>query len=122
MNTADLFAANSIVWPLVVLLMFLLVLKDVRPIVTNMTKGLASQAQSNAVAFAIVIGFGLSSSLSAMIDLFKQLDAQTFRGMSVHQYLGLWCQILNPFIVTVIAKVTANPFEKTKPPANPPTP
>lgn len=115
MNNENLFAAGSVVWPLTVLLMFLIVLKqlrdDVRPIVRSIVTGLSANAQSNAPAYAIAIGFGLSASFSAFWDVFNQLDAASLVALSWHQYAALWTKVLNPFIVAVLAYATQNKFK-----------
>jgi hypothetical protein len=114
MNYADIFAAGSLVWPMTILLMFLVVLKqmrdDVRPIFHSIVSGLAANAQSNATAYAIAIGFGLSASFSAFWDVFNNLDASSLAVMSWHQYAALWTKVLNPFIVAVLAYATQNNF------------
>lgn len=83
---------------------------DLRPIFTNVVGGVAKSAQSNAPAYAIAILFGLSASLSAFIDVFKELSASALSAMSWHQYATLWAKVLNPFIVAVLAYATQNKF------------
>lgn len=135
MNYADIFHADSMVWPLTFLLIALLVLRQVRdevkPIFSSIVGGVAKSAGSNATAYAIAIMFGLSASLSAFYDVFSQLDAKALTDMSWHQYFSLWAKIGNPFIVAVLAYATQNKFtggglSGTNPPlpspVNPPNP
>lgn len=103
------------VWPLVFLLVVLVGAHTARetltPIIENMTKALAIQAQNNAVAVMMAILFGLSASLSAFYDLFSQLTKTDLNLMSWHQYAALWTKILNPFVVAVLAYATQNKFK-----------
>lgn len=129
MNYADIFAAGSIVWPLTILLMFLLVLQRAAsrldPIFGSIVDGVSKNAGSNAVAYAIAIGFGLSASISAFVEVFSQMDKDAFKALSLHQYLVQWCKVGNPFIVAVLAYATQNKFVpkgSTTTPPFPPTP
>lgn len=122
---------TTIIWPLAFLLLALLVLhhvrESVRPIIANLVAALAKQAQANAVAVAIALGFGLSASLSAFIDVFKDLTASAYTGLSFHQYLVLWAKVANPFLVAILAYATQSRFKSgatptdsgTKPPFAP---
>lgn len=113
------FVADSSVWPMTVLLMFLLTLwrvqQDVRPIFIAVRDGVAREAGSNAAAYAIAILFGLTASASAFIDVFQHLDAASLAAMSWHQYATLWVKVLNPFFVAVLAYATQNKFKVDKP-------
>lgn len=120
MSTSEIFAADTIVWPLCYLLGCLCVVyiaqkfyQDVRPIVVGVRDGVAKQAQSNAPAYAICILFGLSASASAFIDVFHQLSSEALRLLSWHQYATLWVKVFNPFIVAVLAYATQNKFVKS---------
>lgn len=120
MSTLDIAEhAERFLWPLVVLFFITVGMRrlgaDLRPIFLQVVNGLARSAGVNAGAWAIVIGFGLSASLSAFYDVFWTMDRDKLMALSYHQYAALWCKILNPFVVTVVAKVTANPFLKSKP-------
>lgn len=101
------FAANSIVWPLTALLGWLLLLKktedSLRPVFTSIIGGVAKNAGSNAVFYAVAIMFGLSASLSAFIEVFQQFDEAAWKAMTWHQYATLWAKVLNPFIVAILA-------------------
>lgn len=110
------FVADSVVWPLTALLMFLLVLwrvqQDVRPIFLTVRDGLVREAGSNAPAYAICILFGLSASASAFVDVFQHMDSASLAAMSWHQYAVQWVKVFNPFIVAVLAYATQNKFVK----------
>lgn len=106
---------SSLVWPLVVLLIALVVLRqireDVRPIFVQVVNGVAQSAGSNAPAYAIAVLFGLSASMSAFVDVFKELNREAILAMSWHQYLVCWAKVFNPFIVAVLAYATQNKFK-----------
>lgn len=110
------FVADSIVWPLTVLLIFLIVLwrvqQDVRPIFIAVRDGVAKEAGNNSAAYAIAIMFGLTAAASAFIDVFQHLTAEALAAMSWHQYATLWVKVLNPFGVAVLAYATQNKFVK----------
>lgn len=76
---------------------------EMRPIFVNIVGGVAKQAQSNAMFYAVALMFGLSSSLSAFVDVFKDMDAATIQSISWHQYAVLWAKVANPFFVTILA-------------------
>ncbi len=110
------FAADSVVWPLTILLIALCILRkveqDVRPIVVSMTRGLARQAETNAAPYAIALLFGVTAAASAFIDVFQAMDADRIAALSWHQYATLWVKIANPFFVAILAYVTQNGFGK----------
>lgn len=123
------------IWPLSFILLGLFVMRqlrqDVQPVFVSIVSGVAKNAQSNAVAYAIAIGFGLSASLSAFVEVFRTMGMDEFKSISWHQYLVLWCKVLNPFIVAILAYATQNkfktgPLSETTPPfpiaPQPPTP
>ncbi len=116
-------ALISSFWPGAVLLVILYLIKRgdaiVQPIVVNVVSGLARTAQTNATAVMIMIGFGLSASLSAFWDVFHSLDKASMTSMSLHQYFSLWAKVLNPFIVAVLAKATNTSTIGTTPAPNP---
>lgn len=85
------------------------------PILTGMVNGLAEQARRNAQAYAIAMMFGLSASLSAFVDVFKDMNAAAFDGMSMHQYLAAVAKVANPFLVAVLAYATQNKFAGKEP-------
>jgi len=107
MNTSDLFAANSIVWPLAFLLIALVILKrireDVRPIFRAMVDPLTKQAQTNAVAWAIGIMLGIQSSLGALKEV---ADAQNWI------VVASTCKIVGPGLCTIVALILRSPTEK----------
>lgn len=110
--TADML---QIIWPLVFLLIMLIVIRqvrdDVNPIFKSVIGGLAQDAGRNAKQYAIAIGFGLSASLSAFVDVFKELDAAAVTSLGWHQYAALWAKCFNPFIVAVLAYATQSSFK-----------
>lgn len=129
MNYAGIFDAGSLVWPLTVLLIFLIILRqardDLQPVYSAIIGGVAKNAQSNAVAYAIAIMFGVSASLMAFIDVFKDMDATLWASITWHQYAALWARVAEPFIVAVLAYATQNKFQGgglggTTPPFPPP--
>lgn len=66
----NIFAADSLVWPLCFLLLALLVLRqirdDVHPIFIGVVKGLTVSAQSNALYFGMMIICGLNAGFPAL--------------------------------------------------------
>lgn len=112
------------VWPLTILLVALLVLRQVReemkPVFNSIIGGLSKNAQSNATQYAIAIGFGLSASMSAFYDVFNDLTSANLTALSWHQYAALWTKVLNPFIVAVLAYATQSNFTTKKPNGTPP--
>ncbi len=118
-------------WPLVLLFVGVMVAnrlsRDMRPIFVNIVGGVAKQAGSNASAYAIAIMFGLSASLSAFVDVFKDITPDKFHELGFLQFLALCAKVLNPFIVAVLAYATQNKFNGgglggTKPPFPEPQP
>lgn len=105
----------QLVWPLTFLLIMLIVLRnvrdDVKPIVNSVVGGLTQDAARNAKQYAIAIGFGLSASIAAFVDVFKDLDAAGVQALGWHQYATLWAKCLNPFIVAVLAYATQSNFK-----------
>lgn len=102
-------------WPLVVALVLLYLLRRVsdrvEPIFISVVNGVAKSAQSNAPAYAIAILFGLSASLSAFVDVFKEMNRDAIVALSWHQYAVLWAKVANPFIVAILAYATQNKFK-----------
>ena len=117
---------SSLVWPLVVVLLGLFVLRRIRqnmdPIFDQVVSGVAKSARANAPAYAIAILFGLSASLSAFVDVFKEMNRDAILAMSWHQYLVCWAKVLNPFVVAILAYATQNKFKGGNPPNQPPDP
>lgn len=113
MNLADIFSANSIVWPMTFLLIALIILRqirdDVRPIFRAMVDPLTKQAQTNAVAWAIGIMLGIQSSLGALKEV---ADAQQW------VVVANTCKIVGPGLCTIVALILRSPTEK-RPPQNP---
>lgn len=106
-------------WPLVVasVLLYLLhrVSNEVKPIVVGVVNGLAKQASSNALAYGLAIGYGLSASLQALAEQATMLD---------WPIIAAFAKIANPFIVAMLA-FAANGFTPTAPkpaPAPPQSP
>lgn len=77
--------------------------KEMQPIFVNVVSGVAQKAQTNAVACAIAMGFGLSASLEALSD-----QATIMHWLVI----AALCKVANPFIVAVLAYATQNGFVK----------
>lgn len=118
--------AVSVIWPLVFLLLMLVAIRQVReevkPIFTSVVGGLTQDAGRNAKQYAIALGFGLSASLSAFVDVFKELDAAAVSALGWHQYAAAWAKCFNPFIVAVLAYATQSNFKPSSGTTNPPFP
>ena len=65
-----------------------------RPVVVKMVEGLATKADSNAMAFGLAMGYGLSASLSALAEQATALN---------WLILAALAKVINPFIVGVLA-------------------
>jgi hypothetical protein len=111
----------AVVWPLSFVLIALLALhrffSDVRPIFVTVVQGVTKNAQSNAPAYAMAIGFGLSASLMALATEAEKLG---------WLYIAAGAKVLNPFIAGCVAYATQNKFiDPSAPPPekkpNPPT-
>ena len=100
------------VWLMVFMLIGLLALRqlraDLKPIFTNIIDGVAKNAGRNSVAYATAIAFGLSASLSAWVDAFKELSSAQAAQMSAWQFSAIFANILNPFIVAMLAYAYRN--------------
>lgn len=109
------FDPSQLIWPFVVLLIVVVMTRrltsDLRPIFVNIVGGVAKGAQSNATAYGIALMFGISASLSAFVDVFKDMNATALAAMSWHQYLVLWAKIANPFCIAILAYATQNNFK-----------
>ena len=110
MNLLDLlYNPPGVIWPLVLFVCLLIVLRqmkaDIEPIFKAVIAGLAKQAASNSQFFAICMAIGISASLSAMNEAFRELTAERAAAMSYFQLAALFSQIANPFLVAVIAYV-----------------
>lgn len=118
----------QVIWPLTFLLLMLVGLRqvrnDVNPILKSVIAGLTTDASRNAKQYAIAIGFGLSASLSAFVDVFKELDSAAILAMGWHQYAAAWAKVAAPFVVAVLAYATQSNFKSpgTNPPFSPPNP
>ncbi len=116
MAPPDIFAAGSLVWPLTLLLIALFVLRqvesDMRPIVTGMIGGLASQSQKNAVKWAMGILMASAASCQALGEVATDLG---------WTYAAALAKVLQPGLVAVIAYVMRSPNEpaQTQPPFPP---
>lgn len=105
---------SQFIWPLAFMLVALVCVRqffqDVRPIFVNVVKGVATQAQSNAAAYALAIGFGLSASLATLADQATALD---------WPYVAAFAKVIQPFVAGCVAYATQNKFVAPKPPENP---
>lgn len=107
MQTNDnVFAASSIVWPLVFLLIALTVLKqvrdDVRPIFRGIVGGLAVKAQSNAVAWALLISV---ATLGAMQSLIEVAHANSW------VFVESFAKVATPFLAGLVAGARVSPVQ-----------
>ena len=104
------FEASSIVWPLVFLLLALLVLKqvrdEIRPIFRNIVGGLAVKAQSNAIAWAIVLLIATLGSMNAL---------QEVAGENNWPFVKAFAKILTPFIAGLVAGARTSPLTNSAP-------
>jgi hypothetical protein len=111
----EYFQAGSLVWPLTVILLALVILRDfreeVQPIVRSMRDALAQQATKNAMAWAMAMMVGASASMQAMVDVFHQLN---------WYYGEAAARIIGPGLIAVIALLRNPP--NSSPPTNPPFP
>jgi hypothetical protein len=78
-----------------------------RPVVVKMIEGLATKADSNAMAFGLALGYGLSASLSALAE------QATLLGWLI---IAAMAKVVSPFIIGVLA------FTARKDRSNEPTP
>ncbi len=113
---------QAIVWPLVVALVVLFMLRRadavVQPIVVNVVNGIAKQAGSNALTYGLAIGYGLSASLQSLSEQATLLHWPVVAAAA---------KVINPCIVAMLAFAAksdlGNPPPKTTttPPFTPPT-
>lgn len=112
MNSADFMAANSLVWPITVLLITLFVLRqieqDVKPIFAGMVRGLAAQSTSNAASWAMAILIASGASCQALGEVATELG---------WIYVAAIAKVFQPGIVALIAYVMRSPVqsENTQP-------
>ena len=85
-------------WPAVVALVLLYLLRRVSarvdPIVINVVNGIASQAQSNALTYGLMIGYGLSASLQSLAEQATLLHWLVVAAIA---------KVINPCIVAMLA-------------------
>jgi hypothetical protein len=102
----DYFAANSLVWPLVVLLVALFVLRqiesDVKPIVSGMVSGLAAQSSRHAASWAMALLMASAASCQALGEVATDLG---------WVYAAALAKVLQPGLVAVIAYVMRSPTQ-----------
>lgn len=103
MEADTLLDIAPLAWPLVVLLLLLVILRKiestVNPIVVKVVSGLANQAGSNALTYGLMIGYGLSASLSALAD----------QATILHWYVvAALAKVVNPCIVAMLAFAAKN--------------
>lgn len=96
-----------VVWPLCFLLVALIVIhlvrEEVKPIMRAVVGGLTTDAGRNYKAYATAIAFGLSASLSAWVEAFKDLTAADAATLSYWQLSALFARVANPFLVAMLA-------------------
>lgn len=119
MNPADYMAANSLVWPMTVLLLALLVLRqvqnEVKPILTGMVSGLAAQSSKNAANWAMACLMASAASMQALGEVATDLG---------WIYAAALAKVMQPGLVAVIAYVMRSPSQSSTPtvPPFPPKP
>ncbi len=104
MNYTDLAEALApLVWPLIVLIIVLFLLRRadavVQPIVIKVVDGLAKQAGSNSLFFGLMIGYGLSAGLQSLAEQATILKWLIIAAMA---------KVLNPIIVAMLAFCAKN--------------
>lgn len=106
------FETLNLVWPLVFLLLALFVLRkveaDLRPVFTNVVAGVAKNAQSNALQYAMGMALACLSSMQALAEVATQFG---------WIYIAAGAKIVGPGLGTLIAFMKPSPAQ---PP--PPTP
>lgn len=111
-----------VVWPLTFLLVALVVIhlvrEEVKPIIRAVVAGLSTDAATHSKTYATYIAFGLSASLAAWVEAFKDLSAANAADLSYWQFSAIFARILNPFIVAILAAAYRNGPSNggTKPP------
>lgn len=97
-------------WPLVVVLVLLIVLRKiestVNPVIVSVVSGLAKQASSNALAYGLAIGYGLSASLQALAEQAVLLN---------WPYVAAFARVFNPFVVAMLAFAANGNIQPTAP-------
>ena len=100
--------------PLFVALILLFILRRadavVQPIVVNVVTGIAKQAQSNALAYGLAIGYGLSASLQALAE-----QATILHWLVI----AAFAKVANPFIVAMLAYAAKSNIGEKQPNQNP---
>lgn len=90
-------------WPLLVLLLLLVILRKIEstinPIVVSVVNGLANQASGNALTYGLMIGYGLSASLSSLAD------QATILGWPV---VAAMAKVVGPFVTAMLAFAAKN--------------
>lgn len=121
-----LYNPPAIVWPLLGALVVLAIFHQLRerlePLTSAIIAGLAKDAGRNSKVYVTALAFGISASLSAWVDAFKDLTAAQAADLSYWQLSAIFARILNPFIVAVLAyayRIQGTPqTTETKPPFN----
>ena len=105
MSADSLFASSSVVWPLVFLLIALLALKqvrdDIRPIFIGIVTGLKEKAQSNAMAWAVMLLVALLGSMQAMIEVAQENHWKIMESLA---------KIATPFFAGLVAGTRQSPI------------
>lgn len=117
MNYSDLFAANSLIWPLSFILIALILLRqlreDVRPIFRGMVGTLADQSSRNAVAWSLGLMMGTLGSLQALSEVAHQME---------WKYLEAFAKVLQPGLAAIVSYIMASPAQKPPIVVSPPVP
>jgi hypothetical protein len=113
----EYFAANSLVWPLTVILLCLLILwrvgDELQPVFKGVVNQLATQSQKYALLWVTAAMYGALASMQALIDVAHQLE---------WYYLEAFARVVGPGIAAIVA-YNRQPIEKSSStPTNPPFP
>lgn len=93
-----------LIWPLTFLLIALVILKKadaaLKPIVTGVVNGVASNATQHALAWAMVAFLSVISGMEALGDVARQFH---------WVYVEAFCKIVTPMLATAVAALTKPP-------------
>lgn len=106
----NVFAADSVVWPLAFVLVALVALRQlsglIAPIAETVVSGLATHAQKYAFAYAMACVYAAAASLQALADEATKLN---------WLYVAAAAKVIQPGAVALIAYVSKSPSGKEEP-------
>lgn len=107
----------AILWPLLFLLILLVFIwavgEQARPIFSEITKALAKSAGKNASLIFMAMAFGLAASLTALYDVFKDMDQETWLALSWPQVFAYCGKVFAPFVSGATAYVVGRSPQKS---------